>query len=63
MERPARVGRTQVERLLDAPERALLSMPWPATARIILKGSLGFVRQLVRSRALGLRAVRDDGSR
>ena len=34
---------TLLERTLDGPERALLRLPWPSTARIILKGSLGFL--------------------
>jgi len=46
-------GPTLLERKLDGPERALLRLPWPSTARIILKGSLGFLRQILRSRALG----------
>jgi hypothetical protein len=41
-----------VERLLDGPERAILRLPWPANARIVLEGSFGFVRQMARSRAL-----------
>ena len=45
--------RTLVERLLDGPERAILWLPWPANARIILRGSFGFVRQVLRSRVLG----------
>ena len=48
--------RPVLERLLDGPERTLLGLPWPSTARIILKGSLGFVRQIVRSRSRGLSA-------
>jgi hypothetical protein len=47
-------GPTVFERVLDGPERALLRLPWPSTARIILKGTLGFLRQLLRSRALQL---------
>ena len=47
-------GPTLLERVLDGPERALLWLPWPSTARILLKGSLGFLRQLLRSRALRL---------
>jgi hypothetical protein len=46
-------GPTVLERVLDGPEKALLRLPWPSTARIILKGSLGFLRQILRSRALG----------
>jgi hypothetical protein len=45
-------GPTLFERLLDGPERALLWLPWPSSARIILKGSVGFLRQILRSRAL-----------
>jgi len=52
---PAPRGPTLLERLLDGPERALLWLPWPSTARIIVKGSFGFVRQILRSRASGLR--------
>jgi len=44
-------GPTLLERVLDGPERALLRLPWPSTARIILKGSFGFLRQILRSRA------------
>jgi hypothetical protein len=40
-----------VERLLDGPERAILWLPWPANARIVLEGSFGFVRQIARSQA------------
>jgi len=50
--------RSALERLLDGPERALLWLPWPSTPRIILKGSLGFLRQILRSRALDLPAGR-----
>jgi hypothetical protein len=46
---------TLLERLLDSPESALLWLPWPSAARIILKGSFGFLRQTLRSRASGLR--------
>jgi len=49
-------GPGALERALDTPERALLRLPWPSTARIVLKGSLGFVRQILRGRRLGLRA-------
>jgi hypothetical protein len=44
-------GPTVLERVLDGPERVLLWFPWPSTARIVLKGSLGFVRQMLRSRS------------
>jgi hypothetical protein len=44
--------RPVLERILDGPERVLLRLPWPSTPRIILQGSLGFLRQVVRSRAL-----------
>ena len=54
-------GPTVLERVMDAPERALLWLPWPSTARIILKGSFGFLRQILRSRALALRS--SSGSR
>jgi hypothetical protein len=53
---PAPDGPGALERALDRPERALLRLPWPSTARIILKGSLGFVRQILRGRRMGLRA-------
>jgi hypothetical protein len=46
-------GPTLLERVLEGTERALLRLPWPSTARIILKGSFGFLRQILRSRALG----------
>lgn len=45
-----------LERVLDRPERALLWLPWPSTPRIVLMGSLGFLRQILRSRALSLRS-------
>ncbi len=53
--------RSLVERALEVPEGALLWLPWPSTARIIVTGSFGFLRQVVRSRALGLRVRRGDG--
>ncbi len=56
-----RAGRSLVERALEVPEGALLWLPWPSTARIILKGSFGFLKQIIRSRALGLRVRRGDG--
>lgn len=43
---------TVLERILDGPERVLLRLPWPSSARIILKGSFGFLRQILRSRTL-----------
>lgn len=55
-EEPVPDGPGALERALDGPERALLRLPWPSTARIILKGSLGFVRQILRGRRLRLRA-------
>ena len=42
---------TVLERLLDGPERVLLRLPWLSSARIILKGSFGFLRQILRSHA------------
>jgi hypothetical protein len=48
--------RAVLERLLDRPERMILGLPWPSDIRIILKGSLGFLRQVARSRVLGLRS-------
>ncbi len=39
-----------MERLLDGPQRVILWLPWPANVRIVLEGSFGFVRQIVRSR-------------
>jgi hypothetical protein len=48
-----RGGPTPLERLLDGPEKALLWLPWASTARIILKGSFGFLRQILRSRGWG----------
>jgi len=46
-------GPTFLERVLDGPESVLLRLSWPSTARILLKGSFGFLRQILRSRALG----------
>ena len=46
-----RSGPTLLERVLDGPEKALLWLPWRSTARILLKGSFGFLRQVLRSRA------------
>lgn len=43
-----------LERALDVPERLLLRWPWPPNVRIALKGSFGFLKQVVRSRALRL---------
>jgi len=53
---------TVLERALDGPQKALLRLPWPSTAQIVLKGSLGFVRQVLRSRKLGLRRSSATGS-
>ena len=47
--------RPLLERVLDGPEQVALWIPWPSTIRILIKGTLGFVRQLARSRTLGLR--------
>jgi len=58
---PRRDGPAAIERGLDGPQRALFRLPWPSTARIVLKGSLGFVRQILRSRRLGLRSLRSAG--
>jgi hypothetical protein len=58
MGQPASGGPTLLERLLDGPERALIRFPWPSTARIVVTGSFGFLRQMLRSRALGLRGGR-----
>jgi hypothetical protein len=56
MSRPLLVrDRPLLERALDGPERALLWLPWPSDVHIILKGSLGFLRQMLRSRVLGRR--------
>ena len=44
--------RSSLEKVLDGPERALLWLPWPSTPRIIIKGTLGFLRQMLRSRRL-----------
>jgi hypothetical protein len=45
--------RPLLERSLDGPEKVLLRLPWPSDVRILLKGTLGFLRQVLRSRALG----------
>ena len=55
----SRVGhRSTLERVLDGPERVLLRLPWPSTPRIILKATLGFLRQILRSRISNLRVGR-----
>ena len=55
--------RAALERALDFPEKAVLWLPWPSTARIIVKGSFGFLKQAMRSRLLGLRSGELDGNR
>jgi hypothetical protein len=52
---PGDRDRPLLERALDGPEKTLLWLPWPSDLRIILKGSLGFLRQVVRSRTFGPR--------
>jgi hypothetical protein len=49
-----RPGRPVLERVLDVPEAALLWLPWPSTPRIVLEGSFAFLKQILRSRSLGL---------
>lgn len=51
---PGDRDRPLLERALDGPEKTLLWLPWPSDLRIILKGSLGFLRQVLRSRTLAL---------
>jgi hypothetical protein len=51
-------SRPSIERALDAPQRWALRLPWPPNARIAIKGVFGFLKQILRSRAHGLRASR-----
>jgi hypothetical protein len=54
---PAEEDRRPVlERALDLPQRTALRLPWPPDARIAIRGVFGFLKQIARSRALGLRA-------
>lgn len=46
--------RTLGERVVARLERALLRIPWPPNGRIALQGGFGFLKQIARSRALGL---------
>jgi hypothetical protein len=43
---------------LGVPERWLLRLPLSPNARIVVRGSFGYAKQLLRSRALGLRGAR-----
>jgi hypothetical protein len=47
-------GRPRLERALDVPERMLLRLSGSANGRIVVRGLFGFLKQVVRSRALGL---------
>jgi hypothetical protein len=47
-----------LERALDAPQRLALRLPLPENARIVVRGSFGFLKQVLRSRALELRRAR-----
>jgi hypothetical protein len=44
--------------MFDVPERVLLFLARSPNARIVVRGSFGYVKQLLRSRALGLRRGR-----
>jgi hypothetical protein len=44
-----------VERALDRLARLTLRVQWTANGRIVVQGVFGFLMQVVRSRALGLR--------
>ena len=48
--------RPVLERALDFPQRLALRVSWPPDARIAILGVFGFLKQIARSRALGLRA-------
>ena len=48
--------RPLMERCLDLPQRLVLRPSWPEDARIAIRGIFGFLKQIARSRALGLRA-------
>jgi hypothetical protein len=50
--------RGALERALGVPERLALRLPLPPNARIVVRGSFGFLKQVLRSRALGLRRAR-----
>jgi hypothetical protein len=43
-----------VEGSLDGLTRLVLRAPWPPNGRIVVQGVLGFLMQILRSRALGL---------
>lgn len=45
-------SRPRLERALDVPERLLLRLPWPPNGRIAIRGLIGFLKQMARSRAL-----------
>jgi hypothetical protein len=54
---PAEQGpRPVLERALDLPQRLALRVPWSPDARIAIRGVFGFLKQIARSRALGLSA-------
>ena len=53
-----RTGAGALERALGLPERLLLRLPLPQNGRIVVRGSFGFLKQLLRSRTLGLRRGR-----
>lgn len=46
--------RPRLERALDVPERILLRLSRSANGRVVVRGLFGFLKQIVRSRALGL---------
>jgi hypothetical protein len=50
-----------LERALGVPERLALRLPLPPNARIVVRGSFGFLKQVLRSRALRLRRGRARG--
>jgi hypothetical protein len=45
-----------MERCLDLPQRLALRPSWPEDARIAILGIFAFLKQIARSRALGLRS-------
>ena len=46
--------RRALERALDLPQRWVLRLPLPPNGRIVVRGTFGFLRQILRSRALRL---------
>jgi hypothetical protein len=44
-------SRPLLERVLDAPQRLVMRLPWPPNGRIAVQGIFGFLKQLARSRS------------